>query len=218
MIDDLAEVQAAVRRVRGVAWARVRWPIRTGPATLEVRFREDADRERATAEVLEVLRAAGRIDVAVDTSPSPAPIAAPRGRAAFRGIALERGLGDVRARATLLLDDVESVGSAYGLAAPDAPVRLSAVAAVDALNAAHAPTLRFDLVRAARIDYPDDTAVVHVVVCLTDGTGVEQLLGAAIVRSSDEEAAVRATLDATNRRVDRHFSAAPADAPAQPPM
>ena len=205
MAEDLAQVQDAVRRVPGVAWARVRWPERSGPATLEVRFEEGADRERATAAVLTVLREAGRADLAVDpTTPPARPPRAGRGRVAFRGVALERGRGDVRARATLLLDDVESVGTAYGLAAPDAPVRLSAAAAVDALNAAHAPGLRFDLVRAARIIYPDDTAVVHAVVCLTDGSGVEQLLGAAIVRSSDEEAAVRAALDAVNRRVDAH--------------
>lgn len=202
MADDLTNVQAAVRRVDGVAWARVRWPSPGTPASLEVRFTDDADRERATAEVMSILEAAGRIDVAVDASVARAAVVDHR-RVAFRGIALDRGGDDVRARATLVLEDVESVGTAYGLAAADAPVRLSAAAAVDALNAAHAPGLRFDLVRAARLDYPDDTAVVHVIVCLTDGTGVDQLLGAAIVRSSDEEAAVRATLDAVNRRVDR---------------
>jgi len=92
-------------------------------------------------------------------------------------------------------------GSAVGPRAGMQPLRVGAQAAVQALNEALAESLVVGLEDANLIHVGGSQLVVVVVSLLNDRGDQELLSGSALVRVDPVESAVRATLDAVNRRV-----------------
>jgi hypothetical protein len=232
-VSELPELQQAVRALRGVAHATVRWPEPGGPATLHIIFERDADRDEVTREVLDALQRVGDVDLATLRVQVPPPPGAPapetgeprrsaeaeagaRGpgqpavvdegrRPVFSGLSVERTNLDNTVVVTLRLGERLLTGRADGLATRRATPRTAAAAALLALREVVPRDTRLylewlEIVDAASPERP--TVVQSAVTCLT-ASGEETYIGSAIVRDDVREAAVRATLDALNRRLER---------------
>lgn len=232
-MSRIPDVQAAVRALAGVERASVSWPEPHGPATLNVVLEAGADREQVTARVLETLREVGGVDLAtlrvemppapqVPPPPPPAPAApmpepeAPAGvrsrrrsRIAFSGLRIERDELENSVTVTLRRDDQTFTGRAQGLATWRATPRTAAAAALLALRELLPADTRVHL---DWLEVSDGAAagrpsiVQSAVTCLAP-SGEHTYIGAAIVRDDLREAAVRATLDALNRRLEQTAAA-----------
>jgi hypothetical protein len=236
-VSELPDLQETVRALRGVARASVRWPEPEGPATLHIVFSAEADREATVQGVLEALHRVGHVDLsslrmdlprppgaspeprntASGVAPPPPPATAPREvaqrvaarRAVFSGMTVDRSDLDNRITVTLRIGDRTLTGRAEGLATRRATPRTAAAAALLALRDVLPGDTRLQLEWLEVVDAlaADRPAVVQsAVTCLSAG-GEQTYLGSAIVRDDLREAAVRATLDALNRRLEQHLTA-----------
>lgn len=214
-MTDIPEVQDAVSRVPGVTAATVRWPDPLGPATLRVEF-AGADAESVTRAVVETLRDVGGVEpeqIALELpargpgndGPAAAPAAAARlRRPVFSGMTVDRGDLDSTVEVTLQYGERRLTGRAVGLATRTAATRTAAAAALDALRDLLPPDVR---VQVEWLEVVDPTApgrhqLVQAAVTVLSRRGEEVYLGTAFVRGDLREAAVRATLDAVNRRLE----------------
>lgn len=104
------------------------------------------------------------------------------------------------ATVTLMVDGLEYVGAAAGVASQSGRIRQIASAALDAVCQCVSEDMSFTL---------EDVSIVHLgrqqvaVSCVTLVThqGEESFSGSAVMRQNESDSVVRATLDAVNRRI-----------------
>jgi hypothetical protein len=209
------QIERALDSVPGVASARV---LREGPATrLRVRLQPGQDREPVARALAATL--VERFDIVVDpaairvvTGPSPAysvtttrsgasrsPLVARR--ASITRVEISHTDEHVQVAIALTRDDQRVVGTARTRPGDDRVLDAVAEATAAALRQL---TLRPVGLEALEVfpEPPDAPTRVSVVVRLQAGRGDEDLLGASVVRGDLQDAVVRATLDAVNRRVE----------------
>jgi hypothetical protein len=220
-VTKIPELQAAVRALRGVAQATVRWPDPHGPAVLRVEFAAGADREEVTESILATVREVGEVDLeslqvdgadarAVIGPAGPAGLQTPEaivraGRPVFEGITVERTDLDSSVTVTLGYRGKVAKASAEGLATKRSTPRTAAAAALLALREFLPAEVRVQLewIEVVEAAGPNRPEIVHSAVTFLTASGEETFIGTAIVRADLREAAVRATLDALNRRFER---------------
>ncbi|HUH08805.1 MAG TPA: hypothetical protein VML96_13475 [Egibacteraceae bacterium] len=208
-MSKIPDVQQAVRDLEGVAFAAVRWPDPKGPATLRVEFAEGADREQVTREVLDTLREVGGVDLETMEIriPEPPPEGHREGhpRPVFTGMSVDRRELDSAVEVTLTFNGRHVTGHASGLATWQEGPRTAAAAALLALREFLPSSVRVQLEWLEVVEgsaWGRPKIVQSAVTCLTR-QGEEVFVGTAFVVNDVREAAVRATLDALNRRLDR---------------
>lgn len=214
-MSQLPEVQQSVRALDGVSGAYVRWPDPNGPASLHVQFAEGADRDAVRDQIAAILRDVGGVDLATlevadhpgDSSGLDESADARPGRAAFAGLLVDQNNLDAAVDVTLLLHGRRITGHAEGLATGHALPRTAATATLGALREILPDGFRAELdwLRVVEVDQHDVPAVVQTAVTVLTRNGNEQFVGSAIVRGDVKEAAVRATLSALNRRIERNL-------------
>jgi hypothetical protein len=212
-VERLPDLQSAVRALPGVASATVRWPDPHGPARLEVTFAAEADQERTAAAVLAAMADIAGVDPRdLDARPTsdaapvpPAPLAARAARPVFSGLVVERTDLDSSVTVTLDQDGRTAQAQADGLATQRSTPRTAAAAALMALRELLPDGVRVQLewLEVVESPAPGRPDLVHAAVTCLTAAGEETHLGTALVRGDVREAAVRATLDALNRRLDR---------------
>jgi hypothetical protein len=213
-MSQMPQLQQAVRDLDGIIRASVRWPDPLGPAELRLEFEADADRAAVTREVLGVLRDVGGVDL--DTlevvNPAPAPEqparpATPRTipRPVFSHITVDRRELDASVEVTLRSEGVTWTGRAEGLATAQATLRSAALATLEALRAIVGQEARLSLEWLEVLDAqgPGRPQIVQAAVGHLSRKGEEVFVGTALGRWNLQEAAVRAVLDALNRRLDQ---------------
>jgi hypothetical protein len=214
-MSKIPDVQEAVRRLEGVATVAVRWPDPLGPATLHVEFAADADERAVTEAVLDTVRRVGAeggnipdiriVETAstdrTDPGRDPRPI--------FAGMTVDRGDLDAAVEVALEYGARRLTGRAEGLATRHAALRTAAAAALAAVRELVPADTRLQLEWLEVVDptNPGRPAVVQAAVTWLTRTGEETYLGSAFVRNDLRVAAVRATLDAINRRLARLLDA-----------
>lgn len=147
----------------------------------------------------------------VAAEPAPAPEPQANGRAAPNGqlddprpvirdlLVTEEGLG-VRARVVLTSEGQELAGEATAAKTHKATLRAVARAALTAVEGLLGDQARLELESLQVTDDGEDQQIV-VSVTIVTRNGAEKLVGGAVIRGDDETAALRAALDAINRRV-----------------
>lgn len=228
-MSKIPEVQEAVRALQGVARAIVRWPEPHGPATLHIEFADGADREAVAGEVLDLLERIGGVDLqslSMPVPPAPDEVETPpmprawqvetqpeqhpngseddtRSRPVFAGLTVNRSDLDNSVTVQLRVAGRTITGTAEGMATRRATLRTAAAAALLALRQVvpHDFRLQLDWLEVVEGVGPDRPDMVHAAVTCLSGEGEETFLGSAMVRDDLREAAVRATLDALNRRL-----------------
>lgn len=146
---------------------------------------------------------AARTSSAAAGADLPAPADGRLDRPIFTAMLVERGQLDTNVEVVLELSDRRLTGRAEGLTTRDDVVRTAASAALSALREIlpERVRLQLDWLEIADPGAPGRPQLVHAsVICLTPA-GEETYVGAAMVRGDLREAAVRATLDAVNRRL-----------------
>jgi hypothetical protein len=193
VVTDLPEVQAAIRRLPGVAAATVRWPDPLGPASLRVEFEPGVDHRDVGEAIIRTLVDVADVDLATMHLERGEAVEA-RPRPVFTGLELERVDDELAVEVDVQVEGRPIPGRAGGHLADTEDIVLVAGATLDALHQADAGP--FALVSAER--QPLRPGVDAVLVVVDTARGV-RLLGAALVGRDAREAAVRATLDAVNR-------------------
>lgn len=207
-MTKIPELQAAVRDLEGVAHASVRWPEPHGPAVLRVEFAGGVDREEVTADILEVVAEVGAVDLGsmqVGTSTPPASNQDDGGRPVFSGLTVHRTDLDSSVTVTIGYAGRTASATVEGLATRRAAPHTAASAALSALREFLPPHVRVHLewLEVIESGAPGRPELVHAAVTCLTNAGEETFVGTAIVRGDLREAAVRATLDALNRRFQR---------------
>jgi hypothetical protein len=221
-VTKIPELQAAVRALQGVAQATVRWPDPHGPAVLRVEFAEGADREVVTESILATVREVGEVDLGSlrvnddDAQAVLAPVGSDAsgrsasrrgGRPVFAGLTVERTDLDSSVTVTLDYQGRTVKASAEGLATRRSSPRTAAAAVLLAMRELLPADVRVQLewIELVEASGPNRPEIVHSAVSFLSNAGEETFIGTAIVRADLREAAVRATLDALNRRFE-HLS------------
>lgn len=209
-MTKIPELQAAVRDLEGVAHASVRWPEPHGPAVLRVEFAGGVDREQVTADILEVVAEVGAVDlgsmqVGTTTPPASREDGSRPGRPVFSGLTVNRTDLDSSVTVTLGYAGRTASATVEGLATRRAAPHTAASAALSALREFLPAHVRVHLEWLEVIESaaPGRPELVHAAVTSLTNSGEETFVGTAIVRGDLREAAVRATLDALNRRFQR---------------
>lgn len=205
----MPQLQEVVREVRGVARAHVRWPDPLGPAELQVEFSGDADREAVARDVLAALRQVGGVDLAtlsLDAASAPDADPAPTGvRPVFSSLSVDRGDLDATVEVTLSVEGRPMVGRVAGLSTAAGTLRTAAAATLAALGELIGSEARvqLDWLEVLEVGAPGRPQVVSAAITFLTRAGEEVHIGSALVRGDEREAAVRATLDALNRRLEQ---------------
>lgn len=191
---DLPEVQAAVRRIEGVAAASIRWPDPLGPASLRVEFDEGVDHRDIGEAIIRTLVDVADVDLATMHLERGDPVV-DRPRPVFTALGLDRVDDELSVEVDVLVDGHRTPGRAAGLLTAVGELPLVAQATLDALHRTGAGP--FALVQVDRLPLSTGDDVIAVAVDV--GEGRRPLIGAAMVVADPREATVRATLDAVNR-------------------
>lgn len=202
-MSDLPNVQEAVRALEGVARARVTWPDPRGPAQLEIALEPGANETETTRNVLAVLQRVGGVNLDTLDLEAAQPTRSEAGlRPAFVGLSVDRSELDTAIDVTLEVGGRQVTGRAEGLASYHHSTRTAATATLEALGGVLPPGVRLQLewvdVNGAQGQRP---AVVQVAVTTLTHGGETVDIGCAFGRGDLRESAVRATLDAVNRRL-----------------
>ncbi len=210
-VSAMPQLQEAVREVRGVARAMVRWPDPLGPAELQVEFSGDADRETVARDVLAALRHVGGVDLAtLSLTTIEETDAAPVGRRpVFSSLSVDRGDLDATVEVTLSFEGRPVVGRAAGLSTALGTLRTAAAATLAALEELIGSDARvqLDWLEVVEVGAPGRPEVVSAAITFLTRGSEEIHVGSALVRGDEREAAVRATLDALNRRLEQRVGA-----------
>ena len=204
--STIPDVQEAIRGVEGVASATVRWPDPAGPVMLRVEFASGHDVGGVTQSVLDTLRDISGVDpetLEVQTPKTARPGTARGSRPVFAGLSVDRGELDTVVEVSLEIDGRRVIGRAEGLATRQATLVTTAAAALTALRELLPNDVRvqLDWLEVTEPGSPGRLPLVQsAVTCLTR-EGEELYVGSALARGDIREAAVRATLDAINRRL-----------------
>lgn len=208
-MSDLPKVQEAVRALEGVARARVTWPDPHGPAQLDISIEPGADEAETTRNVLAILQRVAGVDLDSLDLGAIGPAQPQEGlRPAFVGLAVDRSELDTAVDVTLEVGGRQITGQARGLASYHHSARTAAQATLAALGEVLPPGVRLELewveVHGAQGQRP---AVVQAAVTILTHAGETVDIGCAFGRGDLRESAVRATLDAVNRRLGALLSA-----------
>jgi hypothetical protein len=101
---------------------------------------------------------------------------------------------------TIEVDGVEYVGASAGVASQSGRLRQVASATLDAVGQCIAPDTTFSLEDVAIVPLGRERVAVSCVSLVTVH-GEQSFSGSAVVRQSENDSIVRATLDAINRRI-----------------
>lgn len=131
-------------------------------------------------------------------------------RPVFRGMTIDRGELDTAIEVTLGIGPDSFRGRAEGLATLRETPRTAASATLTALHDLLPDDVRvqLDWLEVVEGSGPRRPDIVHSAVTCLSRNAEETFVGSAIVRSDLREAAVRATLDALNRRLERFAAVA----------
>lgn len=211
VLSKLPQLQAAIRALAGVGLASIRWPEPQGPATLRIELVPGVDRAEATASILDTLATVAGADLSslrVELPPPPRGNRSPArpvrvGRPVFERLAVRRSALDATVTVSLSYDGRNLSGEAEGLARGQSIPRTAAAATLAALADVLPRDLRVqvDWLEVHDGGHATRPAVVQVAVALLSPSDEETVIGSALVRDEVREAAVRATLDAVNRRL-----------------
>lgn len=137
-------------------------------------------------------------------TPEPATAPAEERPSAVRPriISLNSNVTGLRASASVTLEmaGAEYIGQASGPASQTGRVRQVALATLDALDQYVSESTTFSLEDVAIVQLGRERVAVSCV-CLVTQYGEQSFTGSALVRQSDNDSVVRATLDAINRRM-----------------
>ncbi|MBO2522091.1 MAG: hypothetical protein CW345_09905 [Firmicutes bacterium] len=199
------EVQDAIGRVRGVVASRV---VTKDGAISEVHVLAHTGRsakqivrdvESVCAAQFGITLDHRKVSVAVIHSPEKAE-RPPLRRPVISGVRVETGGRRTRVHVTLGVGDAVYEGSAESIGGAAHRVKVAAAAALDALQRYVGDGCRFEL---------DDLVPFHLGgwdgylagVVMVSAFGEEHLVGSALVKIDPLDAAIRAALDAVNRRI-----------------
>ncbi|MBX6371860.1 MAG: hypothetical protein IRZ02_06360 [Acidothermus sp.] len=218
-VTDHREIVAALRELPGVADAEVqpdaageglgvlRLGLQPGVDEVEVasavgrllreRFGLGVDADRV--QLVEDMEATEEVNVGPEI-PEQAPDGT-RFRPAIRRMHIVSSGLSVSADVTLAVGDRTAVGHSDGTATRSGVQRAVATATLRAVEELLGGQARFELDLVEVASTGRDRTVLVAVTMLT-GSGSERLTGAAAVREDVRQAAIRATLDALNRRVE----------------
>ena len=227
-MSTLPEIQEQVRRLQGVRHARIVWPAQDGPATLHVEFAREADEESTTGEVLRILQQVGKVrpeDIEITGRPLPLPppprAAAERedepiaeapltgeavhDRPIFSRLTIERDGQQLHIEVALRVGSHDHAASASGRVGQHTEAEVAGRAVVEVLNRLYGAHGHVSLQRLEirPVDADHDCVVASLFVFDSTGNGPQTLIGAAAVAGDERESAVRAVLDAVNRRLER---------------
>lgn len=218
MLTSYEDVEAALRRVPGVAAVSVGAGSDPGKGKLSIRLEPGHDAQAVSVAVSELLRERFGIRLPPDRI-QPRPPAEPASgsggssdnghgsalrRAAIRDLRIDESGLEVSTVAILELEGREVRGTATAAATQEARLRAVAratLAAVDHLVPGRAKT---DLESVEIAGHGRSRHVTVTVTYLTATGGAQRLAGVSLLGDGELEAAVmRATLDAVNRRVEQ---------------
>jgi hypothetical protein len=203
------DIVAALRDVPGVAAADLGPDSAGGPGVLRIGLQPGVDEVEVAARVGQLLRErfglgvdADRVQLVEDMEPDTSASGhRERGRAIVRRMHIVSSGLQVTAEVTLAQGSATAVGQAHGTATQTGVQRAVASATLNALEQLIGGRARFELEVIEVAPTGRDRTVLVNVTMLTN-TGSERLTGAAGVRDDVRQAAIRATLDAVNRRVE----------------
>jgi hypothetical protein len=198
-MSKLPDLEVAVQKVPGVSAAMVRWPEPGGPASLRVEFSPEADLTAVARDVLDTLRDVADVDLTTLQVQSAAA------RWALRRITVERQ----HARATIHVAlqhnaGRQLTGRADGPATARGLQRAAASAALAALEGTWPDGVQTELewVTALAIEGSPARRAIACGVSLVHNGHEEFLIGVAKVDGDEKDSAIRATLNALNRRLE----------------
>jgi hypothetical protein len=223
---DLPGLQTAIRALPGVRWASVRWPEPDAPAFLEITFDDDVDEAVVTERVAEAVEQILGVDfdelevrrtsrghtatvpvgeVASDREGEEGQVREPMPRPVFSGLKVDRQQFDTHIDVTLQYRGRTATGSAWGLATHQHTAMTASSATLVALreflpSGVAVQVDWVDILEGSAIGRP---TVLQVAVTALRASGEERHIGTAMARGDLREAAVRATLDALNRPLER---------------
>jgi len=217
-VTDHREIVAALRELPGVADAEVQ-PDTAGDGlgVLRLGLEPGVDEVEVASAVGRLLRErfglgvdAERVQLVEDmeagdeepaAAPQPSQAADGRFRPAIRRMHIVSSGLSVAADVTLAVGDRTVIGHADGTATRSGVQRAVATATLRAVEELLGGQARFELDLVEVAPTGRDRTVLVAVTMLT-GNGSERLTGAAAIREDVRQAAIRATLDALNRRVE----------------
>ena len=170
--------------------------VRDIESTLMARFGINVDHKKIS--VAQLGRAVGEREVPLEDEPVPVAetIMRPRIRAINESVS---GI-NASAAVTIEIDGEQFAGSAKGPASQSSRLRMLALATLDALSQWSGEMVEFALEDIAVAQLGHERVAVACIVVVTD-FGEQPLTGSSLVRQSEKDAIVRATLDALNRRI-----------------
>jgi hypothetical protein len=166
--------------------------------------------------VLAALQEVGGVDLATLSMAAPAlSSASTEGeqrsarRPVFASLSVDRGDLDATVEVTLSVEGRPVVGRVAGLSTTTGTLRTAAFATLAALDELIGSDARvqLDWLEVLEVGAPGRPHVVSAAVTFLTRDGAEVHVGSAIVRGDEREAAVRATLDALNRRLEQRVAA-----------
>jgi hypothetical protein len=208
-VTDFAEIVAALRAVPGVADADVEpAPDGDGLGLLRLGLAPGVDEVQVATKVGRLLREkfglgvdADRVQLIEDAAAVEVP-EQPNGRRPVisRMQLVSSGL-DVTATVQLAYRDQQVSGESTGTATQSGVHRAVATAALHAVEQLVGDRARFEVDHVEVTPTGRDRTVL-VTVTMVSSTGTDRLTGSAVVREDVRQAAIRAALDAVNRRLE----------------
>ncbi len=209
MLDDMSinfrELEEALARLESVDAARV---VHQGGTITEIHVIANADKpSKQVARDVQTLAIARfglpidhRIVSVVQISPQHLDLATGK-RAALLGISESPNGVRTTLEVTLRHEDEEYIGTVTGPAVASARLRLIGQATIDAIEKAfeHAPPMALDSIARTQVGTRD--VVVAVLATAGERGGEDIAIGSALVTMSVDDAAVRAVLNALNRKL-----------------
>lgn len=198
-------MQEAIERVRGVVASRV---VTEGGAISEIHILAQAGRtakqivrdvETVCAAQFGITLDHRKVSVAIIQSPAEGE-RPPVRRPEVTSVRVETSERRTRVQVTLNVGGASYEGSAEGIGGAVHRLRVAASAALDALQRCLGNGCRFELADLVPFHLGGWDGYLAGVV-MVSAFGVEELVGSALVKVDDMDAAIRAVLDAVNRRI-----------------
>jgi hypothetical protein len=208
-VTDYAEIVAALRALPGVADADVEPDADGGGlGLLRLGLAPGVDEVQVATKVGRLLREqfglgvdAERVQLIEDAASPEVPAQSRGGRPVISRMQLVSSGLDVTATVQLSYRDHLVKGESTGTATQSGVHRAVATAALHALEQLIENKARFEVDHVEVAPAGRDRTVL-VTVTMVSGTGTDRLTGSAVVREDVRQAAIRAALDAVNRRLE----------------
>lgn len=208
-VTDYAEIVAALRGVPGVADADVEPDAEGGGlGLLRLGLAPGVDEVQVATKVGRLLREqfglgvdAERVQLIEDAAAVQVPAQTNGRRPVISRMQLVSSGLDVTASVELNYRDLQVHGESTGTATQSGVHRAVATAALHALEQLIDNKARFEVDQVEVTPVGRDRTVL-VSVTMVSGNGTDRLTGSAVVREDVRQAAIRATLDAVNRRLE----------------